>query len=123
MPDAVTRSSKLACEGAVGSVHGEHLLPPRLSGKDDAPRICQNRRTFMVESPDFFRVKSDMSPSEFGLKSDLDFALDYPLQDLGIVLMLSCVNARLEVIKRVVRQHGDLMLEDDWALVVLSFAK
>lgn len=73
----------------------------------------------MVESPDFFRVKSDMSPSEFGLKSDLNFALGYLLQDLGIVLMLGRMNARLEIAERVVGQHGDLVLEDNRALVVL----
>lgn len=43
-----------------------------------------------------------MSPSEFGLKSDLNFALGYLLQDLGIVLMLGRMNARLEIAERVV---------------------
>ena len=73
----------------------------------------------MVESPDFFRVKSDMFPSRFGLESDLDFALGYPLQDLGIVLVLGCMNTHLEIVERIVRQYGNLVLKDDRALVVL----
>lgn len=84
------------------SVHGEHLLPPRLSGKDDAPRTCQKHRTSLAESPGFFRMKSDMRPDDLRPKSDLHLTTGDLLQDLRVVLVLGRVDARLEIVYRIV---------------------
>lgn len=50
----------------------------------------------------FFRLRSELV--------DDDDSLGNILYDLGIVLMLRRMDARFEIIERIVREHGHLVL-------------
>ena len=64
-----------------------------------------------------------MRPDDLRPKSDLHLTTGDLLQDLRVVLVLGRVDARLEIVYRIVWKHGHLVLEDDGALVVLLIRK